>query len=81
MRSVVGVEVPRDLLQMPLRHPELRQILLAVRQAGSELLHQLTGRRPLGAREELDVETEPPALGEKLQGVDHGHQLTQGWPK
>ena len=81
MRLVVAMEVPGNVLQMPLRHPQLGQILLSVRQTGPELLHQLASGRPLRPREELNVETEPPALGEKLQGVDHCDQVTDCGPE
>ena len=78
MRSLVGVEVPGDVLNMPLRHPQLSQILLSVSQTCPEFLQKLTSSRSLRPREELDVEAEPPALSEELQGVDHGHQITEG---
>ena len=71
------MKVPGNVLQVPLRHPQLSQILLSVSQTCPQLLHQLTSGRSLGAREELEVETEPPAVGEELQGVDHGDHVTR----
>ena len=72
------MKVPGNVLQVPLRHPQLRQVLLSVSQTCPEFLHQLTSSGSLGAREELEVETEPPAVGEELQGVDHGDHVTKG---
>ena len=58
MRSLVGVEVPGDVLNVPLRHPQLCQVLLSVSQTCPEFLQKLTSSRSLRPREELDVEAE-----------------------
>ena len=69
------VVAPGDVLNVPLRHSQLGQVLLAVDQPGPQLLHQLLRGLLLGPRQELDVETEPLTLGEDFQSVHHRHQV------